>query len=147
VVELRGRVLTFEKTHDTYDRAEHGGHHMRFIQEYGYTVKVGQEEAHQKWLVDNSDALAKSMPPGTRYIGTFAVVYSSEKGSGWYRTLLELDSYAAMDKLAALNKDPNSEYGRLLRESARFGDYDLAAPWSNALLKDVIDATIWDPQS
>ncbi len=120
---------------------------MRFIQEYGYTVKVGQEEAHQKWLVDNSDALAKSMPPGTRYIGTFAVVYSSEKGSGWYRTLLELDSYAAMDKLAALNKDPNSEYGRLLRESARFGDYDLAAPWSNSLLKDVVDATIWDPQS
>jgi hypothetical protein len=87
------------------------------------------------------------MPAGTRYIGTFAVVYSSENSSGWYSTLLELDSYAAMDKLAAMNKDPMSEYGRLLRESARFGDYDLAAPWSNSLLKDVIDATIWDPQS
>jgi hypothetical protein len=62
-------------------------------------------------------------------------VYSSEKSSGSYRTLLELDSYAAMDKLAAMNKDARSEYGRLLRESARFGDYDLAAPWSNALLK------------
>jgi len=120
---------------------------MRFIQEFGYTVKVGQEEAHQKWLVDNDQALAKSMPPGTRCIGTFAVVYSSEKSSGWYRTLIELDSYAAMDRLAALNKDPKSEYGRLLRESARFGDYDLAAPWSNSLLKDVIDATIWDPQT
>ena len=58
---------------------------MRFIQEFGYTVKVGQEEAHQKWLVDNDQALAKSMPPGTRCIGTFAVVYSSEKSSGWYR--------------------------------------------------------------
>jgi hypothetical protein len=120
---------------------------MRFIQEYGYTVKVGQEEAHQKWLLDNDHALAKSMPEGTRYIGTFAVVFSSEKNAGWYRTLIELDSYGAMDKLAALNKDPNSEYGRLLRESAQFGDYDLAAPWSNALLKDVIDATIWDPET
>ena len=74
-------------------------------------------------------------------------MYSSEKSSGWYRTLIELDSYAAMDRLAALNKDSSSEYGRLLRESARFGDYDLAAPWSNSLLKDVIDATIWDPHS
>jgi hypothetical protein len=120
---------------------------MRFIQEYGYTVKIGQEEAHQKRLVDNNDALAKSMPAGTRYIGTFAGVFSSEKSSGWYRTLFELDSYAAMDKLAALNKDPGSEYGRLLRESAKFGDYDLAAPWSNALLTDVVDATIWDPQT
>ena len=52
-----------------------------------------------------------------------------------------------MDTLAALNRDPNSEYGRLLRESAKFGDYDLAAPWSNTLMKDVIDATIWDPQT
>ena len=52
-----------------------------------------------------------------------------------------------MDKLTAMNKDPRSEYGRLLRESARLGDYDLAAPWSNALLKDVIDATIWDPET
>ena len=108
---------------------------------------MGQEEAHQKWLLDNNQALAKAMPDGTRYIGTFAVVFSSEKNAGWYRTLIELDSYGAMDKLAALNKDPNSEYGRLLRESAQFGDSDLAAPWSNALLKDVIDATIWDPQT
>ena len=120
---------------------------MRFIQEFGYTVKVGQEEAHQKWLADNEQALAKSMPAGTRYLGTFVVVFSSEKTSGWYRTMVELDSYGAMDKLAALNKDPNSEYGRLLRESARFGDYDLAAPWSNTLMKDVNDASIWDPQA
>jgi hypothetical protein len=52
-----------------------------------------------------------------------------------------------MDKLAALNKDPKSEYGRLVRESTKFGDNDLAAPWSNTLLKDVNDASIWDPMT
>ena len=120
---------------------------MRFIQEFGYTVKVGQDEAHQKWLIENTEALAKSMPAGTRYIGTFAVVLSSEKDAGSYRVLLELDSYGALDKLAALTKDPKSEYGRLVRESTKFGDTDLAAPWSNTLLKDVNDASIWDPKT
>lgn len=120
---------------------------MRFIQEYGYTVKVGEDEAHQKWVVENDQPLAKSMPEGTRYIGTFAVVFSSEKNAGSYRMLIELDSYGAMDRLAALGKDPTSEYGRLLRESTKFGDYDLAAPWSNTLMKDVVDATVWDPQT
>lgn len=120
---------------------------MRFIQEFGYTVRVGQEEAHQRWLIENDDALRKAMPAGTAYIGTFAVVISSEKDAGSYRALYQLDSYAAMDKLAALNKDPHSDYGRLVRESTRFGDYDLAAPWSNTLLKDVVDASILDPQT
>jgi hypothetical protein len=120
---------------------------MRFIQEFGYTVKVGQDEAQQKWLIENGEALAKSMPAGTRYIGTFTVVMGSEKNAGSYRVLFELDSYGAMDKLAALTKDAKSEYGRLVRESTKFGDFDLAAPWSNTLLKDVIDASIWDPQT
>ena len=51
-----------------------------------------------------------------------------------------------MDVSAAANKDPNNDFGRLLRESSQFVDLDLAAPWSNALLKDVLDATVWDPQ-
>ena len=35
---------------------------MRFIQEFGYTVKIGQEEAHQRWLIENDAALKASMP-------------------------------------------------------------------------------------
>ena len=47
---------------------------MRFIQESGYTVKVGQEEAHQRWLAENEERLARAHPEGVRYLGTFAVV-------------------------------------------------------------------------
>ena len=118
---------------------------MRFIQEIGFTVKVGQEEAHHAWLVKNEKKMAAAYPEGTRYIGTFVAVYSSEKGAGAYRSFVELDSYAAMDRNAAAANDPKSKLGRLLREWSAFGDYDHAAPWSKGLYKSVVDATVWDP--
>jgi hypothetical protein len=118
---------------------------MRFISEFGYTVRVGHEEAHQRWLTENEAALAAAAPAGSRYIGTFVVTYSTEKDSGGYRILMEMDSYGAQDAQAAAGKDPASEWGRLIREHSSFADWDPHAPWSNTLLKNVVDATIYDP--
>ena len=118
---------------------------MRFIQEFGFTVKIGQEEAHRAWLMKNEAALAAAHPEGTRYIGTFATVFTSDKQSGNYRSFVELDSYAAMDRLAAAGMDAVGDFGRLMREWSGFGDYDLAAPWSKCLFKAVVDTTLWDP--
>jgi hypothetical protein len=118
---------------------------MRFISESGYSVKLGQEEAHQRWLEQNEAALASSMPEGVKYLGTFVTVASSEKQSGFYKSYLELDSYGAQDRLAAANKDASSDFGRLMREISAFGDYDYAAPWSSGLYKAVVDASIFDP--
>jgi hypothetical protein len=122
-----------------------GGIEVRFIQEFGYTVKSGREEAHQRWLVENEEKLAKAHPKGTRYLGTFATIFTTDKQSGGYRTFVELDSYAAMDRLAAAGKDGSTDYGKLNREWSGFGDYDLNAPWSKGLHKAVVDATLWDP--
>lgn len=118
---------------------------MRFIQESGFTIKVGQEEAHQQWLTENEERLARAHPEGVRYLGTFAVVFTTDKEAGLYRSFVELDSYAAMDRLAAASKDASGEFGTLLREWSAFGDWDVSAPWSNGLYKAVVDATIWDP--
>jgi hypothetical protein len=118
---------------------------MRFIQEYGFTVKLGKDEAHQKWMLENEEAFANAHPEGTRYLGTFTTVFTTDKQSGFYRSFVELDSYAALDRLAAAAKDPASEFGRLNRELSGFGDYDLNAPWSQNLYKAVVDATVWDP--
>jgi len=118
---------------------------MRFIQEQGFTIRIGQEEAFQQWLADNEVALTAAAPAGTKYLGTFTTIYTTEKRSGWYKMYLELDSYGAQDALAAAMKDESSEFGRLMRDSSRFGDYDHAAPWSSGLYKAVVDATIWDP--
>jgi hypothetical protein len=120
---------------------------MRFIQEFGYAVKLGQEEAHQQWLIDNDARLRAAAPPGSKYLGTFAVVFSSEKQAGFYRFMMEFESYAVMDSLAAATKDPDTEWGRLTRDSSRFIDFDLNAPWSQSLLKDVLDATVFDPRT
>ena len=120
---------------------------MRFIQEFGYSVKIGQDEAHQKWVIANDAALRAASPAGSKYLGTYAVVFSSEKQAGFYKVLMELDSYGAMDKAAAAAKDPKGAWAKLIRESSQFTDLDLSAPWSNTLLKNVIDATVWDPKT
>ena len=118
---------------------------MRFIQEFGFSIKVGEEEAFQKWLVENEAALAAASPPGTKYLGTFAMVFTTEKRSGTYKMYMELDSYGAMDTLADAMKDASADFGRLMRDSSRWGDYGWDSPWSNGLYKAVVDATIWDP--
>ncbi len=65
---------------------------MRFIQEFGFTVKIGQDEAHQLWMAENEAALGRAYPEGTRYLGTFATVFSTDKQAGSHRSFVELDS-------------------------------------------------------
>lgn len=119
---------------------------MRFISEIGFNVKVGKDEAYQKWLAENEAKVAAAQPPGAKYLGTFVVTFTSEKNTGFYRSFAELDSYAAFDAIAALVKDETSELGRLAREESQFIDYDPNAQWSNGLYKLVVDAAIFDPK-
>ena len=120
---------------------------MRFIQEWGYSVPPGMEEEHQAWVQANEEALGAAAPQGTRILGIFSTVLSSEKNAGFYRLFAELDSYAALDTLASATKDASSEFGRLVREHSRFFDLDYSAPFSSGLHKAVTDATIFDPPS
>lgn len=120
---------------------------MRFIQEWGYSVTPGMEEEHQAWVQANEAALAAAHPEGTRFLGSFSTVFSSEKQAGGYRLFMELDSYAAMDRIAAAAKDGSSDFGRLIREHSRFWDVAWDAPVSNGLHKAVADATVWDVPS
>jgi hypothetical protein len=118
---------------------------MALIQEFGYSVKVGMEEAHQRWMEKNEKRLAAAHPAGTRYIGTYVVVFSTDKQAGSYRSLVELDSYGSIDTIANAMKDPKGKLGKLMREWSAFGDYDWNAGWSQGLYRSVVDATIWDP--
>ena len=120
---------------------------MRLIQEFGYSVTAGNEEAHQAWVQANEEALAAAHPDGTRLLGIFATVFATEKQAGYYRVFMELDSYAALDRLSAAMKDGTSEFGRLIREHSAFMDLSWDAPASNGLHKAVIDAAVFDPKS
>jgi hypothetical protein len=117
---------------------------MKFIQEWGWTVKHGREVAFQKWLEANEDKFAKAQPKGSVYLGTFATIFSSEKHAGSVRTFVQLDSYEAMDKAAAAAKDPSSPLAQLQEELLGFFDTGNDTDWSNGLHKAMVDATVWN---
>ena len=66
---------------------------------------------------------------------------STEKHSGQYKVIWRLDSFDALDRLAAAIENP--EFARLAGEAISFGDVRLGADGSNELLKSVADITIW----
>lgn len=117
---------------------------MRFIQETGFTVKPDKISALQEWIVANRVRLAASYPDGATFLGAFVSVFSSEKSAGDVRILEQLDSYGALDRMAALGKNPKSEYSKLLSEFLAFIDPSPTAGWSSSLYKDLVDATVWN---
>ncbi len=129
-----------------------GEHAMRFIEETGFCVRVGREEAFQKWLVANEERIAAAYPAGTSYIGTFVTAFTSEKTAGGYRVLEGLDSYAALDVAAApvLVRHPRllarhlgrpaciaRHLGRLARCLGRLASHGLRAVCAPSTVSDV----------
>jgi hypothetical protein len=117
---------------------------MALIEEFGFTVSEGREEEFQEWLRQHEEELRQAHPPGVRYLGTYGVVFSSEKQAGSYRLLLELDSYATIDTLAEAMKDAESDFGRLVREHSSFSAFDPTLPWSQSLYRSLVDMAVFD---
>jgi hypothetical protein len=117
---------------------------MRFVDVQGFCIRLDKQVEFQQWVVDNEERIRKSYPQGIEYGGVYAAVLSSEKSAGDYYWMDILDSYAAMDRGAALAKDPASDYAAIGREFLAFLDTARTAGWSHTLLKAVVDATIMD---
>ncbi|MBA3687877.1 MAG: hypothetical protein H0W81_03435 [Chloroflexi bacterium] len=117
---------------------------MSLLQEQGFNVKRGKEEAFQKWTTDNDAALKKSTTPGVEYLGTYVVAMSSEKHAGEYRFLLRLESFAAFDASHEAVRDEKSEWGRLNREATAFLDLPIGAEFSSSVYRPLIESVIWD---
>ena len=118
---------------------------MDFITEDGYQVKPSMQEEYQQWVIDNQAALRRSLPEGVEYIGTYVAVFGTDYTGGGWRDLFRIDSYGALDRMAAEAKKPDSELARLQRESSRFIDLDRSPErWTHNLYKNVVDATIID---
>lgn len=116
---------------------------MNFLHLDGFTVKPGKLPEFQQWVETHLDELKESYPEGTSLEGIYVSVFGSDKNAGDVWMVERLDSYAALDRVAALGKDPESEYSKLGSEIAGFIDISPTAPWSNLLLKDVVDATVY----
>lgn len=116
---------------------------MDFITEDGYEVKLGMEEEYQKWVVAKGDDLRRALPEGIEYIGTYVMTYGNDTDRGSWRDMFRLDSYAALDRMAAASKDSEGALGKLIREGSRFIDMSRRPErWTHNLLKSVVDATV-----
>jgi hypothetical protein len=118
---------------------------MDFITEDGYQIKPGMQAEFQAWVVANQDAIRRAQPEGVEYLGTYVAVYGNEYIGGTFRDLYRIDSYGALDRVAAEGRRPGSELLRLNQEFGRFLDLSRSPDlWAHNLYKNVIDATIVD---
>ncbi len=115
---------------------------MNFIAEFGFDVKKGRAQDFQRWMSENESKLAAACPAGVEYVGTYAVMYSSEKHSGSFRQFFRMESYGSQDTFAAAMKDGGA-FAKLIEETSEFIDQDREADWSNGLYKAVTDISLW----
>ena len=102
----------------------------------------GKMREFQKWVRANSGNLGKlAAEHGYQLVGIYFSMFASEKHGGACKTIWRLDSYGAMDRMAAApTKSP--ELARLLDELDGFFDVRIGADWSGELLKSVSDVTV-----
>jgi hypothetical protein len=115
---------------------------MNFLHEWGFDIKEGQTQAFQEWMKGNEEKLALEMPEGCKYFGTYAAVYNSDKTSGSFRVLTEMDSYAAQDRFSEVMKEGGA-FARLMGEFTEFMDQGNQSNWSQALMRRITDTAIW----
>ena len=107
------------------------------VTEWGFDVAFERSDNFHKWLMAFEADLAKQTPSGVAYRGTYAVVVSSEKSAGNYRTIWAFDGFDAVQRFAEATSDASSqtEFNRLVRELMSFRDRAYGAGWSQSLLQ------------
>jgi hypothetical protein len=115
---------------------------MDFIADFGFNVKQGKGREFQQWMSENESKFAAACPDGVEYIGTYAVIYSSEKHAGAYRQFFRFDSYGAQDAMAAAMKEDEA-FVALMDQWGEFIDLERGTDWSSGLYKAVTDLSMW----
>ena len=96
---------------------------MNFIAEFGFDVKKGRAQDFQRWMSENESKLAAACPSGVEYVGTYAVMYSSEKHSGSFRQFFRMESYGSQDTFSAAMKEGGA-FANLVEEMTEFVDQE-----------------------
>ena len=87
---------------------------MRFIEMSGFCVRNDRQVAFQEWVVANQERIKQAYPEGSEFGGIYAAVYTTDKEGGDTYWLEFHDSYAALDRAAAVQKDPTSEMAKII---------------------------------
>ena len=120
---------------------------MNFINQQGFDVKKGKATEFQAWLAENEEGLASSCPAGIEYMGTFANIFTSEKDSGFFRTIWGMDRYGAMDSFSEAMKKGDT-FAQLMEAMAGFIlDPIDGGNWSSEVSRSVTDTAIWGDEA
>lgn len=111
----------------------------KFIFDNGYDVQEGKTSAFVAWLTANEEALRSAMPAGIDYIGTYAVVQSSHRETGQFRSLFGANSYGDMDTFSAAVG--SGKLGELMNDMFKHTDQSNAANVSQFTLKSATATT------
>ncbi len=114
---------------------------MRFIQDTTLRVRPDKAEDFQAWYLANKPRLEADYPDGVSLFGMFYSVLGPNEGE--LHILEILDSYGALDRLAAHGKRPETR--ALEHEFDAFLDFSHGLP-TTTLLKDIVDLTVVDVQ-
>lgn len=109
-----------------------------------WTIQVNNDDVQKlkAWLVENEKSLAKSTPPGIKWLGLYAEIIGGNTGR-WH-LLLGADRYGALDTLSAA--DASSDFMRLVSEL--FGMFDTRSdvPGSRSLYRAAPNLATYDSE-
>lgn len=111
---------------------------MPLLHEMTFDVNKGQLDPFKQWFVDNEDDLAQAYPDGIEYVGTYACIYGGQD-TGEFRTILRVEEYAALDRLAATMAE-EGVLGRLLWEISAFTTGGVSSRGTQSLWKKVTES-------
>ncbi len=112
----------------------------RFMDHWHLIVRDGQADKMLEWLSKNEEPLAEAAPAGLQWIGLYGTVFGG-RDWGWH-LFIGLDSYGAMDQLAAAGRDPGSDFGKLLTQLFSFfimGDDAPGGRWLHRAAPDIVN--------
>lgn len=111
---------------------------MPILHEMTFDVNRGQLDQFKQWLLDHEEELADAYPDGIEYMGTYANIYGGHD-AGEFKTLLRVEEYAALDRLAERMAE-EGVLGRLLWEVSAFTTGGVSSRATQSLWKKVTRA-------
>lgn len=107
----------------------------------GQTVKDGMMGKAQGWLTEHENELRSAAPDGSKYLGFYAPIFTSEKNPGDLFLVYTVDSYGALDVQAASG---DSLWGELLNQwHTSFIDGSPGTLGRKILYKSLTAGTVW----
>jgi hypothetical protein len=94
-----------------------------YLYEDEFALQPGKAREFRQWLATHEEKLRVTCPGGVDYLGTYALVHTTDDGAGDIRIDWAMDTYSAIDALDAAMDEPGPLH-ELLDEIRQFAERD-----------------------